>query len=134
MPTLSVDIRLEHSPEVQRFWELLERLFLAEPTEARSEAVERFLRLGDAAFELRRVDARDSSARAELIDHHPAAWDRDEAEQIFQAAAFLAGVARDRGFVLRIEQEQCKPEMGAHLDLVSVNAARVDGAYPKAKP
>lgn len=64
MATLSVDLRLEHSPEVERFWELLERLFLAEPPEGLREVVQRFLSLGDSAFELRRVDARDRAAGA----------------------------------------------------------------------
>lgn len=57
-------IGLEVSPEVRRFRELAERLELAEPTELLLERVERFLDLGDAAFELRRVDAGDSAAGA----------------------------------------------------------------------
>jgi hypothetical protein len=85
MPTLTIS--LEPSPEVQRFFELLQRLPLAEPSEARGEAIERFLRLGDAAYELRRIDVVDGAAGAGEL---PFALDFSD-RGVVLASACLAG-------------------------------------------
>ncbi len=63
------------------------------------------------------------------IPNHPGPFDLSEPEQFAAAARFLAEVARERGFVLTVEQRQLMPAMGAHIDVVNVHPARVDGAY-----